>query len=142
MSDFEKLPARQQKAIGALLNTTSLTEASRQCGTSTRQLTRWLQSNSQFQEVYREELRSLHDVLRGSLVNVAGDAIQQLHRIIKTGTATERIKAAGTICTLLARIGSGGEAVERKQGFDLHAALQVRIAEADAQLSREFGIDL
>ena len=93
----KRLSARQEKALAALLTTSSVPEAAAKAGCSERSLRRWLAEDDSFISEYRERRRRVVEEAEGVLQGAMTDAANVLRDLLKSENEHVRYKAAISI---------------------------------------------
>src|SRR5262245_34525881 len=93
-----KLDGHQERALAALLSSSSHAEAAQRAGISESTLQRWLREPA-FREEYRAARRALLEAAIGRLQSASGDAVQVLQDVLTDpqAGANARIRAACSI---------------------------------------------
>ena len=93
----KRLSARQEKALAALLTTSSVPEAAAKAGCSERSLRRWLAEDDSFISEYRERRRRVVEEAEGVLQGAMTDAANVLRDLLKSENEHVRYKVAISI---------------------------------------------
>jgi DNA-binding MurR/RpiR family transcriptional regulator len=119
MSDFERLSARQQKAVAALVGQPTIAEAAQACGVSEATLWRWLQA-ADFQAAYRAARSSLLETALTRLQGACGEAVTVLSDVMKDKQAptTARVTAAVKVLELTLKARQELELEERLRALE------------------------
>lgn len=94
MSD--ELTAKQQKAIAALIESPTLTEAAERASVSVATLWRWMRVDV-FQREYRAARRQVVEQAVAQLQSLTSEAIQALRRNLTCGKPAVEVTAANSI---------------------------------------------
>jgi len=97
----EKFTRKQEAAIIALLNATTIVEASKIVRVGEATLWRWLQ-DEKFQQAYQEAKRKALSIAIGKLQQATGEAVETLRTVAidKEAPCSARVSAARTILEL------------------------------------------
>lgn len=104
----QKITARQQRAITALLESSTIIAAAQKAGVGERTLQRWLAEDQQFQKEYARASRLLYSQSLRRLQKLSSPAVTQLTSIlVQSGVSNrDRLLAIRTV------LESGKNAVE------------------------------
>ena len=96
---LNSLSARAEKAISALLTTTSIGDAAQQAGVGERTLYRWLREDQAFQKAYRAAKRDGVAHATTLLQQAAATAVETLLAVMKDveAPASARVAAAQAV---------------------------------------------
>jgi hypothetical protein len=113
-NDFERLTARQQKALQALLLNPSIREAAKEGGCSEASLWRWLQEED-FAEAYRSARSRLFENTLTALQAASTDAVGVLREVMadEQAPAPSRVTAAKAVLDLALKAKDALEVEER-----------------------------
>ena len=99
MAVLQKLTARQDKALGALLSSPSIEAAGQACKVGVRTIHRWLQDDPVFQDAYREARRQVVQQAITQVQQATSTAVQTLLAVMQDAEApaSAKVSAARTI---------------------------------------------
>jgi len=92
----DKLSAKQQKAISALMSSATLAKAAESAGVGERTLYTWLE-DAAFAEAYRAARREAVQIATAHLQQASGAAVATLCQLMVDGKPTIKLSAAKTI---------------------------------------------
>lgn len=98
-----ELTPRQQRALTALLEEQNIRDAARRCRIPERTIYRWL-SDPTFRAKYRQCSRRLLENAAGTLRAAAGEAVETLRALLKTGNDSVRVRAAVALLGLAVKV--------------------------------------
>lgn len=96
MSENERLSARHERAITALLTEQTHRDAAAKCGVSEATLRRWMQDDD-FKAAYREARRQVVEHGVSVLQAACADAAKTLRRNLECGHAATEVSAAKAV---------------------------------------------
>ena len=110
----EKYSRKQEQAIVALLNASTIAEAAKQAAIGETTIWRWLQ-NDEFQEQYRQARRKALDVAISRIQQITGEAVEVLRQVASDADspASSRVSAAKAILELALKARETEELEER-----------------------------
>lgn len=128
MAGGEKLSKRREAAIGILLTTSTLVDASKKIGISYSTLWRWLQ-NPDFQKALKEAKKQAVAQATSTLSKICHESVLTLQEIMndKDAPASARVSAAKCV------LDSGLKGVELDD-------LEARLAALERELTDEKGV--
>jgi hypothetical protein len=106
---FSYLPANQQKAMTALLATTSIEAAATKCGLSPSTIKRYLR-DEMFNTVYREQRMLILQEAIAGISRMGTKALEAFEDALEVGDLNERLRAATRVFDMIYR----GAELERK----------------------------
>ena len=122
--EIENLSAAQQRAIPALLTSTTLVEAANQARVGERSLRRWLKEDRNFQREYNRARRE-----------VVNHAVTRLQRLTTMATESLECMLKDQGPPTVARVGAVRTAFDYAYRGIEFKALQVRLEEVEEKLS-------
>ena len=101
--DVSHLSANQVRALDALLKTTSISEASKECGLSLTTVKRYL-ADEMFATVYRKQRMLILQQTVAGLTNLSSKAIAKLGAAMDAGEVNTELRAASRVLDYLAKL--------------------------------------
>ncbi|HYE72909.1 MAG TPA: phBC6A51 family helix-turn-helix protein, partial [Blastocatellia bacterium] len=119
MNGFERLSARQQKVIQALINQPTIRDAAKESGISETTVWRWL-NEAEFQAAYRAARNSLLETTLTRLQGACGEAVTVLNEVMQDQTAptSSRVTAAVKVLELTLKVRQELEIEERLKALE------------------------
>ncbi|MGI5844505.1 MAG: transposase family protein [Candidatus Xenobium sp.] len=126
----QKLTRKSEAAIGALLASSSISEAAKACGVAERTIRNWM-TRPDFREAYDQARRQVLDQVLAHLQASSGEALETLLAVCRDQDArpAARVAAARAVLDLSVKIRS-------EEDFDA----RLRALEAQKEQTRENGM--
>ena len=96
MAQNSELTTNQRKAIAALLACSSVEEAARHCGLTSRTLYNYL-SDTTFKAELRKRQNALVSSVTAALIGLAGESVKALRDILESKSATDAVKCRAAL---------------------------------------------
>jgi hypothetical protein len=130
--DISSLPANQQKALAALLTTTTIEAAAAQCGLGVRTVKGYL-AQENFAAVYREQRALILQETVAGLTRLGSKALTVIDGALDDGNnPNARLRAARTVLDYIAKL------VELERRIREQDDLERRLEELEEARSEEF----
>lgn len=114
-SGEDGLTPLQHKAVLALLEKPTVTEAARVAGVHRATLYKWLREEPEFQAAHREARREVLRHVAARLQQISGEAVETLREVMsdKTQQGASRVGAARTVLDYAVKATEQQEVIER-----------------------------
>lgn len=106
-----------EKAIAALVSTSTIAEAAKQCGLSEPTLYRYLQDEA-FTAEYRKARRSVYESALGQIQSVTAEAVMTLKDALASENDSVKVRAAQIILDYSGKAFEQTEVLERLEALE------------------------